>query len=171
MAWHSFSWSVCEYFCNIEKPKGCLDAWNSGNLTTLVLWIVIPEAHAICRTILTTTTQGFYAIITCRTILDLRDYGSKSVHRSYGGGVTSQAGSLFDGDQSNRPQVVFGMTVRAKPSRTSRGGNTLPYSGMEYNECALTVAGMSFAPRETTTVTTLTHQPSQTFRTGSSVID
>ena len=63
------------------------------------------------------------------------------------------------------------MTVRDKPSRTSQGGNTLPYSGMEYNECALTVAGMSFAPRETTTVTTLTRQPSQTFRIGSSVID
>jgi hypothetical protein len=77
------------------------------------------------------------------------------------------------GGRQTKAMGVLGMQGSA-----NRPGQPLPASaaqclGTAYNERALTVGGMSFAPRETTTVTTLavSHSASQTFGTGSDVTD
>ena len=136
------------------------------NAATLFLWLFTPPEHALYKNILSTPVQVTSAAMTCRIILNLRKYGKKEVVAADGRTVTVGVASSMgtSGDKAVGGRAIGWSRNDAKGKSIGRSlwsRLRLPQTSTTPSSESQGTAGMTFAPREHTPISTFAYSQSQ----------
>lgn len=131
------------------------------------MWLFIPEEHAIYKNMLSTPAQATSAVMTCRIILNLREYGKKEVVAADGKSVSLGVVSSMSPEKSMRGNPRHGPLSGRDGLKSATKWNRLRLqpspksSSSRGTDGERGAGGMTFAARQSTTVTTTTYSQVQ----------
>ena len=137
----------------------------SFNTAAILLWVLAPNDRTIFKNILFMTIQVTSGVMTCRIILNLREYSKKEIVAYDGRSISIGMASSVGGDKVLHPAALvkqqtdkndISSSVRSSNSRRFPRPALVPgplpsMKGFGYEQSP---SGMLFSPRDTSSITT-----------------